>query len=319
MKSPKNIFSSLDFFGRHVTRNHLLYCEGHRENLCDRRRLCELSIEHRLDGEFAPACFFFPQDKEKAKKAFTSNAERMYVFKKIDPRIHRGQGVSFMTGTQALTVDPETLYDKGSGYGTMVQEYLYPHIWPKMNRKPEFRIYFVLSSVSPLRAYAAQIWVTHAPSPYTTAAKQIRNPCVHACNAHRANANERCENAWSEGARQNLFPDWATRNEVSESVKDKIEKSIHHALQLALLVSQKDAAKHPWHDKLKERGANCYTYYRADLGVGPESEGYKAKIIEVNEYPSIGESIPRKKQMQRDDLEALFRITHRQVGTTYKP
>ena len=283
---PKNIFRGLDFFNR-ISSEHILICEGHRTTLCQKDSLCETAHKAGMNGVFSAECYNIPAQKKQLHDALNIDAESKWVLKSTSPGVHHGNGVFFYSSLD-LRLALDQRYSKSK---MVVQKYIEPKIWPQLLRKPEIRMYVLITSMQPLRLYAGGTLVVHAPALYSEGCGADQLKCKCSFSAHTSGADLHCDhNVLSDSQRKLLWEDWVRIERVPERQASQIQKSLKNAVTSAYLAAQATASLHPWVSAIKKKNATCYSYHRVDAAI---DKNLRVKIVEINEYPFLNEPVPK--------------------------
>lgn len=265
-------------------------CMGCKDSYCEKNQLCFLLRD--IDPS---ACYVLPDDMDRLKTEM--DGSKLWVLKR-DGRnlhLHAGKGVTYV---KSMAEIPDT-----SDGSYLVQPYLEPFLGEgQYRRKAELRVYLAVTSVHPLRLYIyPRFWVVMAGSIYTSSA-DVNNKCIHDTHAH---AKGVCDRGLTVEQRQVTFEDYVRKTNMPANMQESLVRKTKDLLARVIHHANPSIQKHFVNEGLRESGASCFSYMRADLGMTEEGEPV---IFEINEFPYVNEEAVAARNIQLDSHRELFRM-----------
>ena len=246
---------------------------------CDKVQLCHLLRQYNPD-----LCFVLPEDHDRLTAKMDN--ETLWVLKRSSPELflHVGSGIQYVKDLSSVDTSDGTY---------MVQPY-YPPLLTYLHRKAEIKIYLAVTSVYPLRLYA------HKSTPIVLSPVRFKG----------LNYTDRCQHLTNVNYRQlgcpiDMDPTLQVLhlNEYAKQSGFDAKAFMASALELLAFVivhAQPQIQEHYVNQGIRDSGASCFSFMRADLGF---SESAKPILFEINETPWLGGSgqfLQDKNQMQRE-------------------
>ncbi|KAL7545880.1 hypothetical protein ACHAWF_009239 [Thalassiosira exigua] len=263
-------------------------CMGCRASVCNKRELCR--IQHELDPT---ACFLWPEHRDDLEHAMrTAPKGTMWVQNRDGStlNLHAGASVRYIESVEGLTAKHDGTY--------LVQPYVEPYLG-RSRRKSEFRTYIAVTSTNPFRAYIhSKPWVILAGRQYDSSI--LSDLCIHDTHAH---SKKPCDRSISVDDRQLSFTDYAAKEGLNATYQVALLRRVNDLL-VSIIQSGWPPA-HPVNEGIRQSGASCFSYLRADIGFGPDLQPF---VYEINEFPYTNEEATAIRPIVRESHRDLFRM-----------
>ena len=263
-------------------------CMGCRQSYCNKREFCKLQRD--VDPS---TCFVLPDDLEALQSKM--DGKKLWVLKRDGQHLdlHTGKGITYIKKKEQI---PQDLSDRTY----LVQPYSKPFLGKgKYNRKSELRLYLAVTSTWPLRLYSYEkMWVVLASSVYTD--DDISNKCIH--DTHTSSY---CKNDLHPNEQSISFEDYATKVEMSKELQKTVVDTTLRLISKIIHTANPEIQKNIVNQGIKESGASCFSYLRADIGITKEGN---IAIFEINEFPFVNDNLLVSKKIVKDSHMELFEM-----------
>jgi hypothetical protein len=262
--------------------SHQIYfpCMGCEQSFCSKRELC------RLQRQFVPhICYLLPDHREELVRVMSNKEKRnLWVLKKSGE--HKSNGVSVIDSVEALPTEEIT---KDSTY--LVQPYVEPFVGTGMyQRKTEVRFYTAITSVHPLRVYVFRDpWVSLSQTIYTKnsniSVADEKSICMHDSHTHMSKCTKH-GSPLPDDQKTMRMRTYGGKVNLNENEQMSILSQSKRILRQVLNASKAHMQGVMINRNIQEAGASCFSFMRADFGIG---EDLRPFLYEINEFPFANE------------------------------